>query len=253
MNRNGLLSAFWMLLLLLGASCGSNSALPEVEIGGAANLVAFSDWRWKDGQRQQLAVDMRRLGGDIDTIRYTFYAGGESLVSDVIPGNIFEVSDQPQTRYLPEPSRMNADGTIIVPDVSRATRLVVTVEAIDVSVAVANDSPWARRTEAMCKQGSMTDCSELVSAYRNGRASEGVPARPDLAESVWALQRSIGESRCAAGEVETCFLLGVAYHETQALATVTDGSRRGVELIQQACTRRYVPACTFLEENRLPG
>jgi hypothetical protein len=240
------------ILWLVGASCTAKPTLPTVAVEGAADLVGFTGWRWKDDRRDQLAVDMKRLGGEIDEIRYTFYAGSETLVSDSIPGNIFEPPDQPQTRYLPAPSRVNADGTMVVADISRATRLVLTVEAIDTQAALANDSPWARRTEVLCRQGSMTDCSELVSAYRHGRHSEGVPPRPDVAERFWDLQRTTGESRCSAGEVETCFLLGVAYHETSALTTFTEDFRRGVELIRKACKGQHAPACSYLEENLLP-
>jgi hypothetical protein len=214
--------------------------------------VEFSGWRWKHTEQHQVAVEMKLLRGEVDMVRYTFYAGSEILVSDSIPGNIFELPDQPQTRYLPAASRANADGTIVVPDVSRASRIVVSIDAIDFSGAVANDSPWARRTEALCKQGSITDCSELVSAYQNGRQSEGVTARPDLAEYFSQFLRTMGESRCAAGEMETCFLLGVSYHDTSTVATVSESFRHGVELIQKACKGQYAPACTFLEDNLLP-
>jgi hypothetical protein len=221
-------------------------ALPAVEVRENADLVSFSNWRWKDAAQEQLAVEVRLLKGPVNQIRYDFYAGDRYLTSGVIPGRLFSAPGDTQTSHLPAVTGIRSGGKPLIPDVSRATRLVLNVDTVPADAVPAGQPPWVGARATACEQGSVADCQALAAAFRTGKAEAGsVKPDPALAERFSRRFARIGESACARGTSDACFLLGTAY---VAGEDVAPNPERGESLIQKACGADYEPACGWLRQ-----
>lgn len=221
-------------------------AVPAVEVRENADLVSFSNWRWKDAAQEQLAVEVRLLKGPVNQIRYDFYAGDKYVTSGAIPGRLFSAPGDTQTSYLPPVTGVRSGGKPLIADVSRATRLVLNVDTVPTDAVPAGQPPWVAASATACEQGSAADCQVLATAFRTGKAEAGrVKPDPALAERFSKRFVRIGESACARGASDACFLLGTAYHTGEDAVA---NPERGEALIQKACGAEYEQACAWLRQ-----
>jgi hypothetical protein len=221
--------------------------VPAIEVKEGADLVAFSNWRWKDDTQKQLAVEVRLLKGSLSNIRYHFYDGDNFLATGFIAGSLFSAPDATQTSYLPPVSGVRTGGETVIADVSKATRLVVHVVALPANSVPSGQPSWVAPRVTACEQGSAADCKTLAAAYRTGNGAEGsVKANADLAQRFSKQFVLVSERNCALGSPAVCFVLGLAYEQGENAPQKHD---RGIALIQKACAGGEQAACDWQVAN----
>ncbi|HWP67342.1 MAG TPA: hypothetical protein VNO26_15705 [Candidatus Limnocylindria bacterium] len=222
-------------------------AIPTVEVKEHADLVSFSNWRWKDAEQRQLAVEVKLPKGPIAFIRYDFNTADGYVASGFLPGSAFVAGEATQTAFFPPATGVAAGGKTIVPDVSQATRLTIYVDPLPTDAVPAGQPAWVGPHATACEQGSVPDCKTLAAAYRTGRSDEGaVKADETLATHYRNRFVALGQTTCALGATETCFLLGLALVGGDDAPKDPD---RGVAFVQKACGMGLQAACDWQVAN----
>jgi hypothetical protein len=222
-------------------------AVPAIEVKEGADLVSFSNLRWKDDTQKQLAVEIRLLKGALRHIRYDLYGGDDFLAAGFIAGTLFSAPGATQTSDLPPVTGVRTGGESIIADVSKATRLVVYVVALPENTVPSGQPSWVAPRVAACEQGSAADCKALAAAYRTGQSEEGsVEENADLAQRFSKRFVSVSEMSCALGSPAVCFALGLAYEQGE---DAPQKHERGIALIQKACAGGDQAACDWQVAN----
>lgn len=221
--------------------------VPKVEVKEGADLATFSNWRWKDAEQKQLAVEVKLAKGPIAFVRYDFHGDDGFLTSGFLSGNTFAAGGATQTSFFPPATGVATGGKPVVPDVSRATRVVLYVDPLPADAVPTGQPAWVEPRATACEQGSAPDCKTLAAAYRTGSSEEGAVEKDEqLAAHYRKRFIALGESNCALGASETCFLLGLAYIGGDDAPANRD---RGVALVQKACGTGVQAACDWQVAN----
>ena len=215
------------------------------------DLVAISNWRWKDDAKRQMVGDLRLKKGAIGWVGYAFYGDSKvAMTSGQVPGNLFPAGDAATTIELPPAGGIGKSGKPEVADIATADRLVLDVYQLPEAVLPPGQPAWVGSLATACQQGSTADCQTLATAYRTCKSEQGsITPDPTLAKRFSDQMVQTGGLNCASGHPEACFVVGRAYMEADGVQADPD---RGIGFVQKGCALGDQSSCDWLAAHPQP-